>query len=424
VLDEGPRGARPGRRESFRLRRSSGVILHPTSLPGGRLGPEAYRFVDWLVEAGQSFWQVLPLGPPDEFGSPYACSSAFAGWEGLLPEAGRRPTARETASFRRRHAYWIDDWLEFTGEPDELATQAAFDLEWSALRTYANGRGVRIVGDLPLYVARDSADVAAHRPFFDLSVDAGAPPDPFSKTGQLWGNPTYRWPVLRRDGYRWWIERFRRSRQLFDLLRLDHFRGYVAYWAIRHGNRTGKNGRWLPGPGKELFDAAAEALGRVRAIAEDLGYITPPVHRLREDLGVPGMHVLQWAFEGDGGTHALANHRDYAVVYTGTHDNDTALGWWRSQPDDVRGRIDEARSQARIPEAEPWWVLVELALSSRSRLAIFQAQDVLGLGSEARTNTPGTFSGNWGWRLEPGRLTRELAARLREATRRWGRLPR
>jgi 4-alpha-glucanotransferase len=375
------------------------------------------------VDAGQSFWQVLPLGPPDELGSPYASASAFAGWRGLLAEdADRPPGAAELRSFRRRHAYWLDDWVGYAGERDELATQARFERAWAALRRYANERGIRIVGDLPLYVARASADVQAHPAYFDLDLDAGAPPDAYSRTGQLWGNPTYRWPALRRTGYRWWVERFRRSYQLYDLVRLDHFRGYVAYWAIRHGNRTGKAGRWLPGPGGRLFESIREELGHLRAIGEDLGHITPPVHRLRAELGLPGMHVLQWAFGDEGGWHSLARHREDAVVYTGTHDNDTAAGWWTAQPEEVRARIDDARAKAGIEAAEPWWTLVELALSSRSRLAIVQAQDVLGLGSEARTNTPGTSVGNWTWRLEPGQLTPALAARLREATRRWRRL--
>lgn len=380
--------------------------------------------MDWLVEAGQSFWQVLPLGPPDALGSPYASSSAFAGWGELAACAGRTPSAREQQDFRRRHAYWIEDWLAFAEDPGELAAQARFDREWGALRRYAHERGVSIVGDLPLYVSRASADVVAHPAYFDLALDAGAPPDAYSATGQLWGNPTYRWAELWADDQRWWIERFRRSLQLFDIVRLDHFRGYVAYWAIRHGNRTGKAGRWRRGPGKELFDTVTGALGRLPAIAEDLGHVTPPVHRLRAELGLPGMHVLQWGFGARSSLHSLPRHREHAVVYTGTHDNDTAAGWWRVQPDDVRARTDEARARAGIAAIEPSWVLVELALSSRSRLAIVQAQDLLGLGSEARMNTPATLSGNWSWRLEPGQLTPELAARLREATRRWRRLRR
>jgi 4-alpha-glucanotransferase len=426
-----PRGRGIGARgravppEAFPLDRSAGILLHPTSLPGGRLGPEAYRFVDWLVDAGQSFWQVLPLGPPDAFGSPYAGASAFAGWSGLLAAPDAPVSPRAAAAFRRRHAFWIDDWVEFTGDPGELELQVRFEREWSALRTYANRRGVRIIGDLPLYVARESADVAAHPELFDLALDAGAPPDAFSRSGQLWGNPTYRWAVLRRQGYCWWIERFRRSLQLFDVVRLDHFRGFVSYWAVPHGRRTARRGRWLRGPGRALFDRASEALGPLPLVAEDLGHITPAVHALREELGLPGMHVMQWAFDGKRSSpHALANHREHALVYLGSHDNDTAAGWYATAPRATRRRIDDERRRAGIGDAdEPWWTLVELTLSSRSRLAILQLQDVLGLGSEARMNTPSTIGGNWQWRLEPGQLTGGAQARLRDATLRWRRLP-
>jgi 4-alpha-glucanotransferase len=417
-------GEHSRRRGALGLRRSCGVLLHPTSLPGGRFGPEAFRFVDWLVDAGQSYWQILPLGPPDNFGSPYAGASAFAGWSGLLADPEARVGARAVAEYRRRHAYWIDDWLEYSGDPDEAAMQVRFEREWTALKRYANERGVRIIGDLPLYVDRESADVAVHPAFFDRSLAAGVPPDLFSKTGQLWGNPTYRWTALRRDGYRWWIERFRRSLELFDLTRLDHFRGFVAYWAVRYGNRTARSGRWLQGPGRALFDAVTAELGPLPLIAEDLGVITPPVRRLRQELDLPGMHILQWAF-GVRNVHPekLANHREYAVVYSGTHDNDTTEGWWEWAPDRVRARVLAECEKAGIDPADPSWALIELALSSRARLAIVQAQDVLGLGSEARMNIPSTFGGNWKWRLEPGELTREHAARLREATRRWRRLP-
>lgn len=413
------------RREALPLERSGGVLLHPTSLPGGRLGPGAYRFVDWLVDAGQSFWQVLPLGPPDEFGSPYAGSSAFAGWSGLLAEPEAPVPARAATSFRRRQAFWIDDWLEFTGDPRELEMQVRFEREWSALRAYANRRGVRILGDLPLYVARESADVAAHPEIFDLTLDAGAHPDVFSRSGQLWGNPTYRWAALRGDGYRWWIERFRRALQLFDVVRLDHFRGFVSYWAVAHGRRTARKGRWLRGPGRDLFDRASDALGPLPLVAEDLGHITPAVHALRDELGLPGMHVMQWAFDGRrAAPHALTNHREYAVVYLGSHDNDTAAGWHALASRAVRRRIEDERARAGVDDSvEPWWALVELTLSSRSRLAIVQLQDVLGLGSEARMNTPSTIGGNWEWRLEPGQLSAGAAQRLQDAARRWRRLP-
>ena len=411
-------------RESLRLRRSSGVLLHPTSLPGGRLGDEAYRFVDWLAEAGQSYWQVLPLGPPDDFGSPYAALSAFAGWSGLLADPEAKVSARAEADFRRRHAYWIDEWAEYSGDPGEIADQVRFEREWAALRKYARRRGIRIVGDIPLYVDRESADVATHHSFFDLSLATGVPPDAFTSRGQLWGSPPYRWGAIREDGYRWWVERFRRSFELVDIVRLDHFRGFVAYWAVPHGNRTARKGRWLRGPGLPLFDTVRRELRSLPVIAEDLGVITPPVDRLREALRVPGMHILQWAFGGGRNRRdVLANHREYAVVYTGTHDNDTAAGWWANAKRATRARVEEEREKAGIAETDPAWVLIELAHSSRSRLAIVQLQDVLGLGNEARMNLPATFGENWKWRLEPGELAREHAEHLREVTRRQRRLP-
>jgi 4-alpha-glucanotransferase len=412
-------------RAAVELPRSGGVLLHPTSLPDGRIGTEARRFVDWLVEAGQSVWQVLPLSPPDDWGSPYAGLSAFAGWSGLLADPETRVGPKALAEFRRRHAYWVDDWLEWTGASDELANQVRFEREWAALRRYASARGVRMVGDLPLYVGRESADVAAHPQLFDLAHDTGVPPDLFSRSGQLWGSPPYVWRAVRDEGWLWWIERFRRSFQLFDLTRLDHFRGFVAYWAVRHGNRTARSGRWLRGPGLDLFVAVQAELGSLPVIAEDLGYITEPVNRLREELGVPGMHILQWAFGGRRGhPDALENQREYAVVYSGTHDNDTAAGWWSSAPRKVRGRFEAECDRVGVMEDDPAWAMIELTLSSRSRLAVVQAQDVLGLGSEARMNLPSTVGRNWSWQLEPGQLTREHARRLREATERWGRLPR
>jgi 4-alpha-glucanotransferase len=391
------------------LGRSSGVLLHPTSLPGGRLGEEAYRFVDWLAAAGQSWWQILPLGPPDEHGSPYRARSAFAGWTGLLAEPRAPVSADEADEFVARHPFWIGDWATFGGRA-AVAGQVRFEREWSALRRYAAERGVRIFGDLPIYVSDAGADVPAHPQLFDETLLAGAPPDDFSRTGQLWGNPTYRWEIARAEGWRWWIERFRRTFELVDLTRIDHFRGFVSYWAVPAGAKTAKTGRWRRGPGAELFQAARRELGELPLVAEDLGSITPAVIALRDRLGLPGMVVLQFAFGAPRSSpHRLENHPENAVVYTGTHDHDTALGWWRSLPTHVR------RSSG-LDDRDPAWSLVELALSSRARLAIVPAQDLLGLGSEARLNTPGRETGNWKWRLRRGQLTDELAARVREAT--------
>lgn len=402
--------------------RSAGILLHLTSLPSGRLGRDAYRFLDWLAAAGHSVWQVLPLGPPDELGSPYAGRSAFAGWGALLADPDARVSPRAAASFRRRHASWIDDWLERTGDGGELATQVRFEREWTALRAYARRRGVRILGDLPFTVARDSVDVAARPELFRLDLVVGAPPDAFSRQGQLWGSPAYDWRALRREGYCWWIERFRRAFELFDLVRLDHFRGFVASWVVPASRRTARRGRWLRGPGRDLFARAQDTLGALPIVAEDLGHITPAVRALRDALGLPGMHVLQWGLGARSSPHALARHREHAVCYLGTHDNDTALGWWKSAPPAAREDVERMCARLGIDlSREPSWALVELTLSSRARLAVLQAQDVLGLGSEARMNTPSTVGGNWRWRLEPGQLGATEARRLRSATERWGR---
>jgi 4-alpha-glucanotransferase len=396
--------------------RSSGILLHPTSLPGGGLGPEAERFVDWLEAAGQSWWQILPLGPPDEARSPYRSSSAFAGWPGLLAQPDAPVSAAEIESFVARHPFWIGPWAEHAGE-GAIADQVRFEREWGALREYAAAHGVRLIGDLPIYVAPGSADHLSHPELFQSGAVAGVPPDAYSRNGQLWGNPLYDWAAARATGWRWWIERFRRTFELVDLTRVDHFRGFVAYWAVPEGRKTAKAGVWRKGPGRELFDAVRDALGDLPVIAEDLGVITPPVERLRDELGLPGMHVLHWAFEG-GGTnpHHPANHRENGAVYTATHDSDTTVGWYRSLP-------RRTREATGLDPVEPNWSLIRMALGSRARLAVAPAQDVLGLGSEARMNRPGEAEGNWAWRLEPGQLTEELAARLRAETERAGRLP-
>ncbi len=391
------------------------MLLHPTSLPGGRLGPEAERFVDWLVAAGQSWWQVLPLGPPDEYGSPYTSASAFAGWSGLLADPDAEVTPAELDAFRERHRYWISGWESFAGT-GAVADQVRFEREWSSLRAYAAARGVRILGDLPIYVAPGSADTIEHPRLFDLGEEAGAPPDYFNPLGQHWGNPLYAWPAHRAEGYRWWIERFRHAFELADLTRVDHFRGFVAGWAISPGAPAAA-GRWRRGPGRRLFAAAGSELGALPIVAEDLGVITPPVRRLREEIGAPGMRVLQFGFTGRAANpNALANHPENCVVYTGTHDHRPLAGWWGAAPARLRRHATEALAAAGIEEPEPEWALIRLAFSSRGRLAIVQMQDVLGLGDEARLNTPGTKGGNWEWRLEEGQLTAQVAQRLRAAT--------
>jgi len=382
----------------MRLQRSAGILLHPTSLPNGVLDEHAYRFVDWLANAGQRWWQVLPLGPPDATGSPYMSRSAFAGSPALLADPSAPVGEDEVTAFRACNAYWLDDWVALGGDTDD---QVRFEREWQALRRYAAERGVRIFGDMPIYVAMDGADHRAHPELFQTGAVSGVPPDAFSRTGQLWGNPLYDWTAMRKDGYRWWVERMRRALTLVDLTRIDHFRGFVAYWAVPASHGTAEHGQWRRGPGKRLFDA----LGQVPLVAEDLGVITPPVERLRRELGLPGMVVLQFA------PHGLESHDDQSVVYTGTHDNDTTVGWWASLS-------ERERAATGLDSRDPAWSLLERAWSSHYALAIAPLQDVLGLGSEARMNLPGTDAGNWQWRYAPGDLTAESARRLRALTER------
>jgi 4-alpha-glucanotransferase len=384
-------------------------LLHPTSLPSRNLDREAYRFVDWLEAAGQSWWQVLPLGPPDEFGSPYRSKSAFAASPSLLAAPSARVTAGEVEDFVGRHPYWTGEWARFGG-PGALADQVRFEREWGALRAYAAERGVRLIGDVPIYVSDEGADVEGAPELFAHGEVAGAPPDALSAVGQRWGNPLYDWPVHRASGYRWWIERFRRTFELVDVTRVDHFRGFVSYWAVPARNKTAKHGHWRRGPGADLFRAVDQALGGLPLIAEDLGVITPAVYALRDELGLPGMVVAIWAFSGSPSSlHRVENHRENAVVYTTTHDTDTAVGWFSS----LRPR---ERATTGLDPSEPHWGLIELALGSRANRAIIPVQDVLGLGSDARMNRPGVVRGNWTWGLERGQLTPALARRLRART--------
>ena len=414
--------------------RSSGVQLHITSLPGGRLGAEAYRFVDWMAAAGQSWWQVLPLGPPDRYRSPYKSSSAFAAWRGLLADPRAPVSAAEISSFRERHAYWIEDWARFAGR-GAVEDQVRFDREWGALRRYAAGRGVRILGDVAIYVSPGGCDHRMHPELFQSGLVAGAPPDAYSRTGQLWGNPLYDWPALRRRGYRWWVERVRRTLDLFDLARIDHFRGLVAYWAVPAGARTARGGSWKRGPGVALFRALERGLGAGESspghptlplVAEDLGVITEPVERLRTRLGLPGMLVIQFGMDPDEprSVHRLANHTADRIVYTSTHDQDTLRGWLESLGGPERAFVDAEVSRLGFTDRRrPWWGLIRYAFSSPAHIAMIQAQDALGLGSEARMNAPGSAGRSWRWQMRRGALTRPLARRLREVTEEAGRLP-
>ena len=400
--------------------------LHPTSLPSRRLDRDAYDFVDWLASAGQSWWQMLPLGPPDEHGSPYKSASAFAAWPGLLADPDAAVSPSEERAFRGREAFWVDDWASFAGR-GAIADQVRFDREWRALRAYASERDVRLIGDIPIYVAPGSADHVAHAELFITGLVAGAPPDQYSDLGQLWGNPMYDWPALRRRGYRWWVERLRRMSEYFDIARIDHFRAFVAGWAVPEDATDARAGTWRRGPGRAPFDAVRDRLGSVPLIAEDLGVITPAVERLRDALGLPGMVVLQFGYDPDDpdSPHRVERHAEQRVAYASTHDNDTVRGWYENAGDAVRALVDEDLRARGIEDDDAAWALIRLTFASRARMAMVQAQDVLALGSDARMNMPGTEGqGAWTWRLEPGQLTGGHAERLRAATQDAGRLPR
>ncbi len=489
--------------------RSSGILLHPTSFPGqygaGDLGEVAYRFIDFLVDAGQHLWQVLPLGPPGFAGSPYDTRSSFAGSSllialeplvemGLLGQDDVRwaTGTAETISddqaaqvkvrllrqafdqldhhsagdlddfdrFQEQEGSWLSDYTLYRvlsdanqGRPwyawdDDLiqrkpeALEAArqhfsseirfqsflqylFARQWSNLKRYANDRGVRIIGDIPIFVAHDSADVWAHQGLFILDqhgqplVVAGVPPDLFSETGQRWGNPCYRWEVMRESGYRWWVDRFRRTLELTDIVRVDHFRGFAAGWQIPADQPVAVHGRWVPGPGLDFFEQVATVLGRLPIIVEDLGLITDDVIALREQLGYPGMKVLQFAFGDDNRNPYLPhNYERNAVVYTGTHDNDTTCGWFASCSPWEREHV---LRYLGTDGGEINWDLIRLAFASVAALAIVPLQDVLGLGSEARMNVPARMSGNWQWRYRSGDLTPDLARRMANLTTLYGR---
>ena len=389
--------------------------MHVTSLPGGRLGAEALRFVDFCAAAGQRYWQMLPVAPPGFGGSPYAALSAFAGSEALIDPDDDRPG--------RLRAPWLKDYALFRALKDELGgapwtrwpagvrrrdrtalaearrslhdevahyerLQAVFMRQWRALRRYAHKRDVKLIGDLPLFVAHDSADVWAHQDEFKLygngnpSVVAGVPPDYFSRDGQRWGNPHYRWDVMRRRGYRWWVARMARMLELFDVVRLDHFIGFHRAWEVSARAKSARRGKWAAGPGAHLLQ---RTLRPNRFIAEDLGLLTPEVEDLRDMFRLPGMRVLQ--FHPD-----TAHYPTRCVAYTGTHDNDT---------------IGKRHA----------WHAIEAVHRSPAQLAIVPVQDVLGLGSRARMNTPGKASGNWTWRLRRGQLKSTHARRLRTVTR-------
>jgi len=492
-------------------------------LPGrfgvGDLGPEAFRFADFLLAAGQSLWQVLPLGPTGYGDSPYACFSAFAGntllisperlaEDGLLDqdELSSAPafedeeridfqaanelkkrllekafarfhqttgTALRIAfeSFCQQYSSWLDDYALFRALKDahggvawnewepELARRDAgalarareelrdqieaqkfyqflFFKQWLALKTYANERGIKLIGDIPIFVAQDSADVWTNPEEFKLDergvplVVAGVPPDYFSSTGQLWGNPLYNWERMRANGFRWWIARVAATLKTVDILRIDHFRGFAACWEIPGGDKTAERGRWVEAPGRELFTAIRQALGKLPIIAEDLGVITPDVEALRDDFGFPGMRILQFAFGGDPHNHDLPhNYHRNVVVYTGTHDNDTTVGWFESEAGAGSTRdaaqIERERKfclkYLQTDGREIHWDFIRAVLASVADTSLIPLQDVLGLGTKARMNLPNSTSGNWAWRYKAGALTNDASKRLKELTELYGR---
>lgn len=319
-----------------------------------------------------------------------------------------------------RQAAWIDGWLRFAG-PGAITDQVRVEREWLAVRSYAEARGIRILGDMPLYVAADGAETRLHPELFATGEVAGVPPDYFSADGQLWGSPLYDWPHMRATGFRWWVERVRRSTELVDAVRLDHFRGLVSYWAVPRSARTARHGRWRRAPGAELLGAVRDALGAVPLVAEDLGVITPAVNRLRRRFDLPGMAVLQFMLGGRTAQASPLWDQADRIVYTGTHDNPTTAQWLRGLGQRDRTRLVRSLREAAIAEVPSPWALVRLAYAAPAGIAIIPAQDLLGLGAGARMNTPSRRAGNWRWRLEPGQLSADLAARVRDAVLQAGR---
>ena len=457
---------RPG--DALRLRRA-GVLLPIPALPGpgacGRIDATAFSFVERLAGLGATLWQVLPVGPVNASGSPYQTYSVIAGDPRLVDPAELARTERgpELARFRERERGWLEDYALFRAlhlaqreapwtawdpplrdrDPAALARaarrlraeveqlmleQAAFDRAWRALRAHAHACGVLLFGDAPLYPALDSAEVWTARALFDLDAEghpaevAGVPPDAFAPEGQRWGNALYRWDAHAAEGFAWWLRRLRADAARYDLLRLDHFRGLEAYWAIPAGDPDARDGRWRPARGRELLRAAAALDPPPALVAEDLGVITPEVEALRADFALPGMRVLQFGFDGEpGNPHHPANLTPECVLYTGTHDNDTTLGWWSAADAAVRARVGAVTDLDRAPMP---WPLVDLALASAARLVVLPLQDCLALGSAARTNTPGTTVGNWRWRAPDDALAPERLERLAGSIAAHGRAPR
>jgi len=493
-------------------KRSSGIILHPTSFRGpdgiGDLGPEAYQWIDFLAESGCSVWQILPLGPTGYGDSPYQSFSAFAGNpylvspvmlldEGLLKRSdlADRPSLpedyvdygpaiqwklkiinracnhfinhappelrQEFEAFEQANAHWLADFTFFMAikeanggvswnnwpaplrrrdpkalrqfhdaHPEEVAChsirQFLFFRQWQSLHQYANEKGIQIMGDIPIFVAYDSSDAWSHAELFYMdkkgspTVVAGVPPDYFSSTGQLWGNPLYHWDVHEKSGFLWWIQRIRAVLSMVDIVRLDHFRGFAGYWEVPAGLPTAELGHWVPGPNRKIFEAIQTALGSLPIIAEDLGEITPDVIELRDHFGLPGMKVLHFAFDSGAANLFLPhNYTPNYIAYTGTHDNDTTVGWFQNRPEKERDFCCRylGRSGEHIA-----WDLIRAAWSSVAIMSLAPLQDFLELGSKARMNMPGRPDGNWTWRIPSGALTSTLATRIHEFNEIYGRL--
>lgn len=500
----------------MRFQRASGILLHPTSLPGrygiGDLGDSAYQFVDFLVKAKQSLWQILPLGPTGYGDSPYQCFSAFAGnallispdklvEEGFLPAEAvkqvpqfpankvdygwvieyknslfklafnyfqKQGTAVQQTAFQEfcaENSEWLDDYATFVAikskhidveggvwntwaaeiarrEPAALAewrTKLAEEIElykflqflffkqWLTLKAYANERGIQIVGDIPIFVAFDSADVWAHPELFYLdeagqpTVIAGVPPDYFSETGQRWGNPLYRWDKMAEDGYEWWVKRLKSTFTVADIARIDHFRGFEAYWEIPASEPTAVIGQWVKGPYMHFFEVMEAKLGKLPIIAEDLGVITPEVKALRDQFDFPGMKILQFAFGGEQNSDFLPHgFTQNCVVYTGTHDNETTVGWYLNASEAER---DHIRRYLAVSGRDIAWDMIRLAFMSVADTAVIPMQDLFSLDNTARMNYPGKSSGWWQWRYLAPMLTEQIANRLAELTHLYGRIP-
>lgn len=480
------------------LARQAGVLMHITSLPEGNLGPDAYRFVDTLVEMGVSVWQTLPVNQPHDDQSPYQSVSAHAGHSGMisatqllkdgwclpdevnlsLPLLMTKVIARLQsggalseqyhdltwpgfARFCQTQQYWLEDFALFlclreqhghqgwhawplayrmhdvlalqaysAANQEKLTlikfTQYVFFQQWAQLKAYANARGIQLFGDIPIFVAYDSADVWARPDWFKLDADlnmtvvAGVPPDYFSETGQRWGNPHYDWPVMQADGFAWWLGRIDTQSQLFDVLRIDHFRGLQAAWEIPVYEQTAINGAWQEAPGHALLQAISQTFPQLSLVAEDLGIITDDVDALRYAFALPGMKILQFAFGGgEDNPYLPENIEENSVAYTGTHDNDTTLGWYQAAPEHVRNHVHHYLNQEH-PEMP--LALIQLTFNSAARLAIVPMQDILGLDAHARMNTPGTIEGNWRWRMQWSQLSDEKKQSFRHLVTESGRL--